>query len=45
LVLLAHLALKGLQRRQGEGGKWNAPKCLAAMALARFMPWADALVG
>ena len=34
LVLLAHLALKGLQRRQGEGGKWNAPKCLAAMVLA-----------
>lgn len=32
--LLAHLALKGLQRRQGEDGKWNAPKCLAAMVLA-----------
>jgi len=32
--LLAHLALKGLQRRQGEDGKWNAPKFLAAMVLA-----------
>jgi hypothetical protein len=32
--LLAHLALKGLQRRQGEDGKWNAPKWLAAMVLA-----------
>ncbi len=31
---LAHLALKVLQRRQGEGGKWNAPECLAAMVLA-----------
>jgi hypothetical protein len=31
---LAQLALKGLQRRQGEDGKWNAPKWLAAMVLA-----------
>ena len=28
------MALKGLQRPQGEGGKWNAPKRLAAMVLA-----------